>query len=172
MALRNIVKIGEPGEFALHSETRTVKRFDDRLKELAKDMLETMRDGNGIGLAAPQVGILKKLFVMNVVPEEGDFIIINPEILESSGEDIAYEGCLSLPHLYGKVKRKTTIKIRFQDLSGEFHELLADGLKARCIQHEMDHLDGVMFTEKMIGELVHESEFAKESEAESEQGDE
>ncbi len=168
MALRNIVKIGEEGEFALHSGTRTVKRFDTRLKELSEDMIETMTRANGIGLAAPQVGILKKLFVMNVLEEEGNLIIINPELIESEGAEISYEGCLSLPHLYGKVKRYSKIKIKYDDLNGESHEMEAEGLKARCIQHEMDHLNGIMFTEKVIGDLVHESEFAQEEQEENE----
>lgn len=162
MALRNIVKIGEPGESALNSSTREVKRFDDRLKTLAEDMIETMHAEGGIGLAGPQVGILKRIFVMNVIPEEGDIIVINPEIVEKDGESVAYEGCLSLPQMYGQVKRSTNLKLKYQDLNGEFHEMEAEGLKARCIQHEYDHLDGIMFTEKLIGPLVHESQLSQE----------
>ena len=158
MALRNIVKSGDAGDFALHSQAREIKRFDDRLKTLAEDMIETMHKGNGIGLAAPQVGILKRIFVMNVIPEEGNFVIINPEFLDKSGENIDYEGCLSLPGMYGKVKRSDYVKIRYQDLNGDTHEMEATDLKARCIQHENDHLDGIMFTEKTIGKLVQESQ--------------
>lgn len=170
MALRNIVKIGEAGEAVLHQKSREVKRFDDRLKTLAEDMIETMHASNGIGLAANQVGILKSIFVMNVIPEEGDIVIINPEITEleeDQEEDIDYEGCLSLPEMFGKVKRSSKILLKYQDLSGQDHEMVAEGLKARCIQHEADHLDGIMFTDKVIGDLIHESQL-NENEIEEE----
>ncbi len=167
MALRNIVKIGDDNERSLHIKARKVEKFDERLATLAADMLETMREFDGIGLAAPQIGILKRMFVMNVIPEEGDFVIINPEFLSIEDENIVevvgLEGCLSLPHMYGQVKRKQKVKIRYQDLQGDFHEMTAEDLKARCIQHEYDHLEGIMFSEELIGELVHESELQEEA---------
>lgn len=163
MALRNVVKIGEAGEAVLYKKTRKIERFDERLETLANDMIETMHDGDGIGLAASQVGILKSIFVMSAISEEGDLVIINPEITAKEGEEISYEGCLSLPQMFGKVKRAQKITIKYQDLTGKEHEMVAEDLKARCIQHEVDHLDGIMFTDKMIGELVHESQLQNET---------
>lgn len=158
MALRNIVKIGDDNEFALHKKARVVEKFDEKLQILVDDMVETMHAYDGIGLAAPQIGIMKRVFVMNVIPEEGNIAIINPEFISKEGDQVALEGCLSLPHMYGKVKRFTDVVIRYQDVQGDFQEMSANDLKARCIQHEYDHLEGIMFTEKLIGELIHESD--------------
>lgn len=163
MALRNIVKVKTEAEPVLYKKTRIVEKFDEKLKILAEDMIETMHEANGVGLAAPQVGILKRMFVMNVDAEEGDFVIINPEINEIEGESIEYEGCLSYPHMFGKVKRPLKLKLKYYDLNGEIQEMKAEGLKARCICHEADHLDGIMFTEKVIGKLVHESQLTDDT---------
>ncbi|MGB4610102.1 MAG: peptide deformylase [Saccharofermentanales bacterium] len=163
MALRNIVKVNTEAESVLYKKTRMVEKFDHKLKILAEDMIETMHYSNGVGLAAPQVGLLKRMFVMNVDPEEGDFVIINPEISDMQGESVEYEGCLSYPHMFGKVKRPFKLKLKYTDLNGEIQEMDAEGLKARCICHEVDHLDGIMFTEKVIGKLVHESQLADET---------
>ncbi len=168
MALRNIVTIGGFGEEALHKKAREIKRFDERLKTLAEDMIETMHANDGIGLAGNQVGMLKRMFVMNVEPdyERGkDLVVINPQLSDLEGEDIDFEGCLSLPQKYGRVKRASKLRLTYQDLTGEKHELEAEGLMARCIQHEYDHLDGIMFTEKMIGPLVSQQELEAQAEA-------
>lgn len=166
MALRNVVTVDTDTNSVLRKKTRVVDNFDERLEILANDMIETMHDSNGLGLAAPQIGILKRMFVMNVDPDEGDLVIINPEIIEYDGEDVSYEGCLSVPQMYGKVKRPDRLKLKYQDLQGKEHEMEAEGIKARCICHETDHLNGVMFTDKTIGELVHESQLIKDEDQE------
>lgn len=151
MALRNVIKEGDE---VLRKNAREIKRFDERLAELASDMLETMKESNGIGLAAPQVGILKRIFVMNLEDEyakEGDMIIINPEIVEREGEQENVEGCLSLPGLYGRVKRPAKLRLKYNNLQGEECELEAEGLLATCICHENDHLGGTLFRDKIIG---------------------
>lgn len=150
MALRTILHEGDP---QLRKKARPVERFDERLALLARDMLESMHHDNGVGLAAPQVGILKRLFVMNVDDEAGDQVIINPQIIEQEGEQEQAEGCLSLPGLYGYVRRPEKLRLRYQDLSGAVQEMTAEGLKAICICHESDHLDGILFRDKAEGEL-------------------
>ncbi|HHU54152.1 MAG TPA: peptide deformylase [Clostridiaceae bacterium] len=163
MALRNIVKVNTEAESVLYKKARLVEKFDENLKMLAEDMIETMHQANGVGLAAPQIGLLRRMFVMNVDAEEGDFVIINPEISEMEGESIEYEGCLSYPQMFGKVKRPLKLKLKYDDLNGDPQEMEAEGLKARCICHETDHLDGIMFTEKVIGGLVHESRLTEDA---------
>ena len=151
MAIRNIVKEGDP---ILNKVCRPVTNFDARLATLLDDMRETMMDADGIGLAGPQVGILRRLFVVwdtTDLPEEipadyeYKFIdFVNPEILEvTEEEETSYEGCLSFPGHTGAVTRPAAIRVRAQDRTGKWFELEADGLLGRCIQHENDHLDGV-----------------------------
>ena len=136
MAIRNIVKEGDP---ILNKVCRPVTNFDDRLATLLDDMRETMIDADGVGLAGPQVGMLRRLFV---VWDTIDFV--NPEILAvSEDEETAYEGCLSFPGHNGAVTRPAAVKVRAQDRNGNWFELEAEGLLARCIQHENDHLDGI-----------------------------
>ena len=142
MALRTVLKEGDP---SLRKKAREIKRFDERLAELAADMIETMHHENGVGLAGPQVGILKRIFVMNVDEEEGDQVFINPRIVKSEGCQNEAEGCLSLPGLYGYVERPETLTLEYQNLDGEHCSMEAEGLKAICIAHESDHLDGVLF---------------------------
>ncbi|GJN64030.1 MAG TPA: peptide deformylase [Candidatus Faecalibacterium intestinipullorum] len=151
MAIRTIVKEGDP---ILNKVCRPVTKFDDRLATLLDDMRETMIAADGIGLAGPQVGMLRRLFVVwdttdapEEIPEDYEYKFIdfvNPEILAvSEEEETSYEGCLSFPGHNGAVTRPEAIKVRAQDRNGEWFELEADGLLARCIQHENDHLDGV-----------------------------
>ena len=151
MAIRTIVKEGDP---ILNKVCRPVTKFDDRLAALLDDMRETMIAADGIGLAGPQVGMLRRLFVVwdttdapEEIPEDYEYKFIdfvNPEILAvSEEEETSYEGCLSFPGHNGAVTRPEAIKVRAQDRNGEWFELEADGLLARCIQHENDHLDGV-----------------------------
>ena len=148
MALRNIRRQGDE---ILTKRCRPVTDFNDRLHELLDDMAETMLSANGVGLAAPQVGILRRAVVVleTNTPEGEEYVVelINPEIVEASGEQTDPEGCLSLPGEYGMVTRPEHVKVRAQDRNGAWFEREADGLTARAFCHEIDHLDGHMFTE-------------------------
>ena len=143
MALRNIVTVGDP---VLTKKCRPVVKFDDRLAELIEDMKETMQHANGVGLAAPQVGVLRRI----VVVDAGDEIVelVNPEIVSKSKEEqTGVEGCLSLPGEYGIVTRPMYVTVRAQDRHGDWYEYDGEELVARCFCHELDHLDGHMYTE-------------------------
>lgn len=148
MALRNIVKLGDP---VLTKKSRVVEKFDDRLATLIDDMLETMYEANGVGLAAPQVGILKRIVVIDV--GEGPIVMINPEIIESDGEQTGDEGCLSVPGKAGQVTRPNYVKARFMGEDMNEYEIEGEELLARCICHELDHLDGHLYVEKVEGAL-------------------
>lgn len=150
MALRNIV---EKGDEVLSKHCRNVTDFNEKLHTLLDDMAETLIKSNGVGLAAPQVGILRRAVLVietNVAEDEEDFIIelINPEIVETDGEQEGPEGCLSIPGVFGWVKRPEHVKVRAQDRNGAWFEYEGDGLTARCFCHEIDHLDGVLFDER------------------------
>ncbi|WP_421708098.1 peptide deformylase [Algihabitans sp.] len=137
----------------LKQRAKPVDRVDDDLRQLMDDMLETMYGAPGIGLAAPQVGVLKRVIVVDVA-RDGDapqpHQLANPELVWVSDEDASYEeGCLSLPDHYGDVKRPAAIRVRYLDRQNESRELEADGLLATCIQHEIDHLDGILFVDHM-----------------------
>ena len=149
MSLRNIRIMGEK---VLEKVSRPVDAVTPRIRDLVEDMLETMYDAGGVGLAAPQVGILKRIVVIDT---EGDnpYVLINPEILETSGEQTGDEGCLSLPGKTGTVTRPDHVKVRAYDLDMNPFELVGEGLLARAICHECDHLDGVMYTSHVVGEL-------------------
>lgn len=140
MALREILTEGDP---VLNRRSRPVEKFDQRLHELVDDMVETMYEGDGVGLAAPQIGVLRRIFVMDV--GEGPVAFINPEIMEEDGEQEGPEGCLSLPGLFGIVSRPQKVRVRAQDREGVFFEMTAEDLAARCVCHENDHLDGILF---------------------------
>ena len=149
MALRNILKQGDE---TLTKRCRPVTDFNERLHILLDDMAETMTSANGVGLAAPQVGILRRAVVVletNVPEGEPERVIelVNPEILESSGEQEGPEGCLSVPGDFGMVKRPDYVKVKAQDRDGNWFEAEGVGLTARAFCHELDHLDGHMFTE-------------------------
>lgn len=148
MALRDIVTVGDD---VLRKKARMVENINDKLLVLLDDMAETMKyEGRGIGLAAPQVGVLKRVFVVDVGDEHGLIEFINPEIIETEGEVIGEEGCLSVPGLSGCVVRPERITVRAQDRHGEPFEIKAEGLLAVCICHENDHLDGVLFIDKIV----------------------
>lgn len=151
MALRNIITEGNP---TLTKISRPVTAFDKRLAQLIDDMKETLQKANGVGLAAPQVAILRRVVVVDV----GDEVIelVNPEILETSGEQDGLEGCLSVPEKYGMVKRPDYVKIRAQDRTGEWYEYEGEELIARCFCHEIEHLDGHLYTEKAYRMLTDE----------------
>ena len=144
MGLRKILTVQEP---CLHKVCRPVEKFDGKLHKLLDDMKETLLDANGVGLAAPQVGILRRVVVIDI----GDEILelVNPELLETSGEQEGAEGCLSVPGKYGLVKRPNFAKVRAQDRDGNWFEAEGEELIARCFCHELDHLDGIVYTEVM-----------------------
>lgn len=131
---------------ALHKKAALVTEFDDALQTLVKDMIETMYQQDGVGLAAPQVGISKRLAVIDVSEERNKpFCIINPEILESRGSELMEAGCLSVPGTFDKVPRATYVKVRAQDVHGQFFEIEGENLLGHCLQHEIDHLDGKLY---------------------------
>ncbi|MGI6256847.1 MAG: peptide deformylase [Anaerovoracaceae bacterium] len=144
MALRNIVKEGDP---ILTKKCREVEDVNDKIRQLLDDMLETMRSENGVGIAAPQVGMLKRMCI--VEPEEGSPLeLINPIILEEQGEQEGYEGCLSVPGYIGSVKRPERIKVRALTRRGGQETYEFTGFEAVVVSHELDHLEGVVYTSK------------------------
>lgn len=144
MALRNVVVEGDP---ILRKKSKEVKVIDDKVRMILDDMVETMRANMGVGIAAPQVGILKRMFVIE--PEPGKLIeLINPVIVEANGVQEEYEGCLSVPEMLGKVERPKYIKIRGFDRYGNEVEYEAEDFEATAYCHEYDHLDGILYTDK------------------------
>lgn len=148
MALRTIRVMGDD---ILRKKCREVKEVTERTRILIEDMLDTMYESNGVGLAAPQVGVLKRIVVIDI--GEGPYIFINPVILETSGEQTGEEGCLSLPGKSGIVTRPDYVKVKALDENMEEFELEVTGLFARAVCHECDHLDGVLYVDKVQGEL-------------------
>ena len=148
MALRKLRYEGDP---VLNKVAKEVKELTPRTKDLIGDMIETMYHENGVGLAAPQVGILKRICVIDV--GEGPYVFINPEIIESSGEQTGDEGCLSVPGKSGVVTRPNYVKARAYDADMKPFEVEGAGLFARAMCHEFDHLDGHLYVEKVEGEL-------------------
>ena len=158
MARRNILTKEEPG---LYKHCRPVTDFNPRLHQLLDDMRDTLSQENGVGLAAPQVGVLRRAVIVletNVPEGEDEYIIelVNPEIIESDGEQYGAEGCLSVPGEYGLVRRPMHVKVRAQDRNGESFEVEGEGLTARCFCHEIDHLNGIVFTSKCERMLTEE----------------
>ena len=151
MGLRKILTVEEP---CLHKVCRPVEKFDKKLWKLLDDMKETLLDANGVGLAAPQVGILRRVVIVDLGDEMLE--LVNPELLETSGEQEGAEGCLSVPGNYGLVKRPTVAKVRAQDRDGNWFEVEGEELIARCFCHELDHLDGIVYTEVMERYLTEE----------------
>lgn len=146
MAIRSIRKDDDP---VLRKISREVTVFDERLKALAEDMIETMYEAEGVGLAAVQVGILRRVVVVDIYDETGPKVFVNPSFVEQSGEQCDPEGCLSLPGKSGFVTRPDHVKISYQDLEGNPQTFEADEFMARAICHELDHLDGVLFIDKI-----------------------
>lgn len=151
MALRNILVDGDE---TLRKRSREVTVFDNRLQVLIDDMFETMRANNGIGLAAPQVGVLKRLFVMDLHDDGEPVVAINPVIKDAQGSQTGQEGCLSVPGKFGDVERPASLILSALDRNGQPFELKAEALKAVCICHETDHLDGILFRDKIKGDLL------------------
>ena len=142
MAIRQIAKIGEP---VLRKKAKVVTKFDDKLVELLEDMADTMYKADGVGIAAPQVGILKRMFLVDIGDENGLMVFINPEILEVSGSQSGDEGCLSLPGESHEVERPNYVKVKAFNEKGEEFILEGEELLARAILHENDHLDGILY---------------------------
>ena len=145
MALRKIREIGDP---CLNKKCREVENFDSKLHTLLDDMTDTMIESNGVGLAAPQVGILRRVVVIDLGEEEGILELINPVITSTEGEYTDMEGCLSVPGKAGQVTRPMKATVRAFDRNGDEFEFTGEELYARCICHECDHLDGILYVEK------------------------
>ena len=151
MAIRNI---REYGDKVLTKVSKEVKEVDKKIKQLIEDMIDTMYDAGGVGLAAPQVGVLKRIIVIDVSEEGNDpIVLINPEILETDGEQTGEEGCLSIPGKVGTVTRPNYVKVKA--FNEKMEEIIVEGteLKARALCHEIDHLNGVLYPDKAIGGL-------------------
>ncbi|MDR7869888.1 MAG: peptide deformylase [Tissierellaceae bacterium] len=161
MALRKIRIEGDP---ILRKKSRPVEEMNDRIKILLDDMIETMHDADGVGLAAPQIGVLKRIVVIDI--GEGPIMIINPEIIETEGSYIDVEGCLSVPNKAGKVERPERVKIKYLNENWEETVLEGTELLAKAICHEIDHLDGILYTDKVIEyvELVNDEAEVEEEE--------
>lgn len=158
MAIRNILT---KEEAVLYKKSRQVTEFNERLHLLLDDMADTLAEAGGVGLAAPQVGILRRAVLVletNVEEDEEEYLIelINPEIIETEGEQDGAEGCLSVPGEYGMVKRPMYVKVKAQDRFGDWFEVEGEGLTARCFCHEIDHLDGIVYTSKCYRMLTEE----------------
>ena len=171
MGIRKIVEIGDE---TLRKHCKPQEKFDRRLHILLKDMADTMYKAEGVGLAAPQVGILRRVAVVDITEDHsGRLELVNPEIVERDGSQTGREGCLSLPGRQGVVTRPMKVKVKYQDRNGDAYELETEGFEARAICHELDHLDGHMYVELVEGRLYTNEEldemFAKETEEEAEE---
>ena len=162
MAIRNIREMGDD---VLGKVCKEVKEMTPRTRDLIEDMLDTMYEANGVGLAAPQVGILKRIVVIDCTGED-PIIMINPKIIETDGEQTGYEGCLSVPGKSGIVTRPNYVKATALDVDMRPFEIEGTELLARAICHELDHLDGHLYVEKVEGDLVDNSELMNEEEEE------
>ena len=151
-------KILELGDETLRKTSKPMPKFDLRLWLLLRDMADTMRDAEGVGLAAPQVGILRRVVVIDVGDEHGLIELVNPEIISAEGEQAGPEGCLSVPGRRGWVERPNKVTVRAQDRKGKFFEITGEELLARALCHEIDHLDGVMYVDKMDHEIFDDEE--------------
>jgi peptide deformylase len=149
MSVRPVRIWGDP---VLRQRAKPVTAFDEPLRELVADLFDTMKVYDGCGLAAPQVGVSQRLFVVGYDDDEGQplrLVVVNPELSDRKGKDSMEEGCLSIPHLRGSVERPTRVVLRAQDEHGQAYEVVAEGFLARVLQHEYDHLEGVMFPDRM-----------------------
>ena len=160
MAIRNIREMGDE---VLGKVCKEVTQMTPRTRELIEDMLETMYEANGVGLAAPQVGILKRIVVIDTTGED-PHILINPRIVEMSGEQTGQEGCLSCDDRRGIVTRANKVTVRAMDRDGNVREITGEGLLARAFCHELDHLEGVLFIDKMSRELEEDEEYFEDEE--------
>jgi peptide deformylase len=146
MTVRPIVALGNP---VLRNKAREVSRFDEAIRTLVRDMIETMRDAPGVGLAAPQIGVPLRIAVVEA-EQDALYVIVNPEIVESEGEHILDEGCLSVPGYWGKVTRAEKVTVKARDAHGkEIRIAAAEGLLAQALQHEIDHLNGTVYVDRL-----------------------
>lgn len=160
MAIRNVRVLGDE---ILTKKSKEVKEMTPKIKELIGDMLDTMYDHEGVGLAAPQVGILKRIVVIDISEEGNDpIVLINPEVISTSGEQMGSEGCLSVPGKVGMVKRPNVAKVRALDENMEEFEIEGEELLARALLHETDHLDGKLYVDLVEGELYNTEDFVEE----------
>jgi peptide deformylase len=146
MALLTILKFPDP---RLRLVAKPVTRFDQTLQQIIANMFETMVQSKGVGLAAIQVNILQQIIVMDIEGKNQPLTLVNPEIVEKTDTSASEEGCLSFPGVFATVQRAKTIKVRFQDVLGEFQERQCEGLESHCIQHEIDHLNGITFVDHL-----------------------
>ena len=167
MAIRNI---RVDGDDILRKVCKPVTKMNDRTLVLIDDMFDTMYESNGVGLAAPQVGILKRIVVIDVM-DDNPLVLINPEIIEADGEQVGEEGCLSLPGLSGEVARPAHVVCKALDENMEEYTIEAEGLLARCICHELDHLDGILYKDKVTEGTLHRIDIppVEDEEADSEE---
>ncbi|WP_130820076.1 peptide deformylase [Anaerococcus vaginimassiliensis] len=155
MAIRNIRKEGDP---LLRKKSKVVPEVTDRIKVLLDDMAETMYEADGVGLAAPQVGILKRVIVVDPHDETTGLVkLVNPEIIEADGEQVGVEGCLSIPNFNATVKRPEHVKVKYIDEDGNEKIWDAHGFPAVILSHEIDHLDGILFRDKSIEEVKYDN---------------
>ena len=163
MALRTILTAGDE---MLQKKCRPVTAFDDRLATLLDDMTETLLQSGGVGLAAPQVGVLRRVVVLLDINKDEEVVeLVNPEVIEMNELEKTVEGCLSVPGKYGMVKRPMQVTVRYQDRGGEWHERTAEGFTARAFCHEIDHLDGHLYTE-LVTEYLDPDDFTEDDEGE------
>lgn len=158
MAIREIRKADDE---ILRKKSREVEEVNDKIRELLDDMVETMHQYNGVGLAGPQVGILKRVIVIDLYDEKGPIKLVNPEIIKQKGEQEVEEGCLSFPNQYAKLIRASEVTVKALNEDGKKIKIIAKGLLAQALAHEIDHLDGILFVDKMIPgtlEIIKEKE--------------
>lgn len=160
MGLRKIV---HEGYESLSKVCRPIEKFDKKLEVLAEDLIDTLDDAEGVGLAAPQVGITRRVVVVIDDDDETHLVLVNPEITYREGEQEYTEGCLSVPHVWGITKRPAKVTVRAQDVKGNFFELTREGRTAVCICHELDHLDGILFREHVERYISEEELFGGEN---------
>jgi peptide deformylase len=145
MAILKVLTVPEP---VLRQKSKRVRNIDSSIRKLAGDMLETMHAAPGVGLAAPQVGVPLRVIVIGM-PEEEDFVLINPEVVRQTGERLVTEGCLSVPGYYGEIKRAQRVTVKGKDLSGKEVRIKAEELLAQALEHEIDHLNGVLYIDHL-----------------------
>ncbi len=147
MAIR-IIRIDD--DPILRKKSKPVTVFDEKLKVLVDDMVETMHHADGVGLAAPQIGILKQVIVLDLYDDEGPMALINPRIVDKKGKQIEEEGCLSLPGRHGMVERPYEVTVQYEDVTGDSYELTGEELLSRVLCHEIDHLNGILYIDKQL----------------------
>ncbi|RLQ95792.1 peptide deformylase [Falsibacillus albus] len=155
-----VLQIVEHPAAVLEAKCRKVNEYDEKLHQLLDDMYETMVEADGVGLAAPQIGIDQQIAIVEIDEESGTIEMVNPEILETKGEQLGIEGCLSFPNLYGEVSRPYYVRIKAFDRNGQAYLLEAEDFLARAIQHEIDHLHGILFTSK-VNKYIDEAELER-----------